>query len=187
MEKGQASLEYLVILATMLILSLAVLSFLGFVPDFGISIENRHAENFWRDQARPFTIAESNYLVENRRGYLAIQNMESESLNLSSIYINGSQVAYYEYNATYSDGVGPSALITPGCTAPDCNYSFVLQPRQVRVIVTDSFMSADEICGVGGAQGKVPFYLEYHRRQYNTAAKFTQLSPLELVLTCVRR
>lgn len=184
MTRGQAALEYVIGLAVLLVLSLAVLALLGGIPDFGINIENRHAENFWKEQARPFTIQEANYKAQNKYAYIALENMERESLNLTSIFVNGSQLGFYEYDPTYTDGRGQSALVTPGCTPPQCNYSFVFAPREVRRLATDAFLSADDICGVGGQTGKMGFEFAYRRLNYDSL--LWQKAPVGVVLVCVR-
>lgn len=182
--RGQAALEYLIGLALVLILAFVALSLLGIIPSFVILSGNQPSKTYWTANARPFAAVDSMYEEGNSRGYIAFENMMDEPLNLTSIYVNGTQVGYYEYNETYSENKGSSALQTPGCTPPDCIYNILVGPRALQRIVTDPFMSADQICGAGGQEGKVPLTIGYTRP--NATNNFTETGQDGLVFTCVR-
>lgn len=181
---GQSSIEYLIVLAIGLILAIVTLSLLGFFPDIALNLEYRNAEAFWQGEARPFTIPDSVYTEATKRAYIAFENMDMEDYNISSISLNGSQIGFYEYNTSWNDNQGPSYLVTPGCSPPYCVYSFVVGARQTKSITTDNFMSADEICGVGGTIGTLPFDITYQR--VSNSAVFTEKSTYPLSIKCIR-
>ncbi len=185
--RAQATIEYLIVLAIATMLSLIALVFLGFFPNFSYNIEFREADVFWKDQARPFTAVDSYYQAATRRGYLALENMEPETLVIKGIFFNDTQASFYLYNTSPNiiDGVGLSYCNQSSCGTSPCNCSLSLPGRAMQRIVTESFMSADEICGIGGSEGKVPFRINYTRPSpYN--GNFIQSGNLQLALRCLR-
>lgn len=183
--KAQASVEYLIVLAIAIVLAIVVLAVLGFFPNFSSNIDHRAAENFWRTQARPFSAVDAYFNVQNRLTYIALENNDDETFILKSVYLNGQQAAYNVYNESGTDFKGISACGKDTCAAQDCDCNFTYSARQMRRIVVEPVMTGDEVCGIGGTQGRIPIRFTYARPEpYN--GSFTQIGAMPLAVWCKR-
>jgi len=101
------------------------------------------------------------------------------------VYLGGTQAAYNIYNESATDFKGVSACGKESCAAQDCDCNLTYSARQMRRIVTETFLSGDEVCGIGGTQGRIPITLTYTRPEpYN--GNFTQIGAMPLAVWCKR-
>lgn len=184
-KKAQAALEYVILLAVFLIITIVALTFAGYVPNYAVNIEFRNSENFWNSQARPFLVEEANYIGQKKVAYLAVENYDAEPLVLTGIYVNGTKMSFFEYNNSYPDGVGPSYCDRSPCDGI-CTCQLSINARKKVQIVTQSFMSVEDICGMTGQEGKLPFMLGYSRPS-PYGGNFTEKGPLQIAIRCSRQ
>ena len=89
MQKGQGTIEYLVILAVVIIVSLVVVALItnSTAPVQGVS--ESQSKTFWRTQ--PISINDA--VVDSEGdGYLIVENKTGESIQLKKVTIGGEEI-----------------------------------------------------------------------------------------------
>ena len=88
-KKGQATIEYLVLLAVAIIIALVIFAFMGWIPGFAGSLKERQVKLYWASQ---FPIQIRDYKVSNATGmYIQLQNVgdsKIEILNMTGGFLN---------------------------------------------------------------------------------------------------
>lgn len=87
-QKGQGTIEYLVILGVVLLIGLLAapyaLNLLKGQTDLG---NEQQSKMYWQNTARPFTIAD--FEINPSGATIALQNNDSQDLNVSTLRVNG--------------------------------------------------------------------------------------------------
>ena len=90
--KGQATIEYLVLVAVAIIIALVIFGFLGWIPGMAGTLRERQAKMFWAS-AYPVTIKD--YKVTSTGATFLLENVGDDPVKLSSLSVeltNGTQV-----------------------------------------------------------------------------------------------
>ncbi|VVB73390.1 Uncharacterised protein [uncultured archaeon] len=87
-KKGQATIEYLVLLAVAIIIALVIFAFMGWVPGFAGSLKERQVRLFWSSQ---FPIQIRDYKVTNSSGgmEMMVQNVGDSKIEILNITAAG--------------------------------------------------------------------------------------------------
>jgi hypothetical protein len=114
-KKGQATIEYLVLLAVAIIVGLVVLGFMGWIPGVAGSMRERQSKIYWAS-ASPLSIKD--YKGAGAGVTLNLENNADVKIIVKSISLHGNQTNFsgyqhkpgqdYLYNATATNcsGVG---------------------------------------------------------------------------------
>lgn len=92
MQKAQASIDYLIIMALLLTVALVAVVLFGFIPDYTQSIEAKQSLDFWQ-QSSPVGIGQAIYNREDNKIYLAFLSRTDEPLVIKGLYINGTMLS----------------------------------------------------------------------------------------------
>ena len=105
-NRGQGATEYLVLLAVVLIIALVSIMLLGYFPGMATDAKITQSNAYWRGEARPFAITESNI---NSTGYgsFVLQNMEANGPFMVSMF----QVGNYNNTSNISFSAGESKTV----------------------------------------------------------------------------
>ena len=109
-NRGQGATEYLVLLAVVLIIALVAIMLLGYFPGMATDAKITQSAAYWRGEARPFAITESNI---NSTGYgtFMLQNMEANGPFTVTLL----QVGSYNNSSNITFAAGESkTVIVPG-------------------------------------------------------------------------
>ena len=87
-KKGQATIEYLVLLAVAIIIALVIFAFMGWVPGFAGSLKERQVRLFWSSQ---FPLQIRDFKVTNSSGgmQMMIQNVGDSKVEILNITAGG--------------------------------------------------------------------------------------------------
>lgn len=181
--RGQAMLDYLVVLVIVLVIGLIYLALSSALPAAGQNIQNAQYATFWRSQARPFTVGDSHYEINNSRLYLALEVQTEDVFNLSGLEVNGTPLAFYQYDAAYGDGLGSLLCSASSCTGGGCSCNATLKPRSPGVLVSEPYRDATTICGPNQAQGRLILKLTYYRTT-DITTNFTETGLVPLPVDC---
>jgi len=103
-KKGQATIEYLVLLAVAIIIALVIFAFMGWVPGFAGSLKERQVRLFWSSQ---FPIQIRDYKVTPTGSEFTLQNVGDSKIQIMNISANG-------VSDTSLDPTGNGAQLTAG-------------------------------------------------------------------------
>ena len=81
-KKGQATIEYLVLLAVAIIIALVIFAFMGWIPGFAGSLKERQVKLYWASQ---FPIQIREYKLTNDTLTLQVQNVADYAINITNI------------------------------------------------------------------------------------------------------
>lgn len=109
-KKGQATIEYLVLLAVAIIIALVIFAFMGWIPGFAGSLKERQVKLYWASQF-PLQIRDYQYL-NNGTLKLQIQNVGDAKVNVTQIHIG----SYPQPMNLSVPGNGSNTLLTSGET-----------------------------------------------------------------------
>jgi len=85
-KKGQATIEYLVLLAVAIIIALVIFAFMGWVPGFAGSLKERQVRLFWSSQ---FPIQIRDYKVTTTGAEFMLQNVGDSKIEIIDFSANG--------------------------------------------------------------------------------------------------
>jgi len=85
-KKGQATIEYLVLLAVAIIIALVIFAFMGWVPGFAGSLKERQVRLFWSSQ---FPIQIRDYKVTTTGAEFMLQNVGDSKIEIKNFTANG--------------------------------------------------------------------------------------------------
>ncbi|MEM3407898.1 MAG: hypothetical protein QXW80_00495 [Candidatus Micrarchaeia archaeon] len=83
-KKGQATIEYLVLLAVAIIIALVIFAFMGWIPGFAGSLKERQVKLYWSSQY-PIQIREYKFFNQSGDGNLTlqVQNVADYQINIT--------------------------------------------------------------------------------------------------------
>ncbi|MEM4218600.1 MAG: hypothetical protein QXO35_00955 [Candidatus Micrarchaeia archaeon] len=112
-KKGQATIEYLVLLAVAIIIALVIFAFMGWIPGFAGSLKERQVKLYWSSQY-PIQIREYKYSSDGNLS-LQIQNVADYKITITGINTSvNSSTGNFAVLPGESKIV--SFTINPGCT-----------------------------------------------------------------------
>lgn len=85
---GQATIEYLIILAVIIVIALIVVGVLGGFPAFGASITEQQSKLYWKS-ASPLAITQWQTRSNSVTGFI-IQNNSTDKIILEEVYVRES-------------------------------------------------------------------------------------------------
>ncbi|MFH1094942.1 MAG: hypothetical protein V1728_01875 [Candidatus Micrarchaeota archaeon] len=180
---GQATIEYILVLAMSIIIVLIGIGLYSYLVDSGQELQNSQLRLYWSQQARPFIIDDSLYETSNHRFYLAISSLADEELNISGIMLNNTPLSFYQYDSTLPDDLGPLSCTSADCTSTPCACSARIRPGAAVSLVTQGYLSPEELCGSNGQGGKLMLLITYDRPN-DLDVNYTQTSLAPLPFAC---
>jgi hypothetical protein len=111
--RGQGATEYLVLLAVVLIVALVSVALLGFFPGMATDARMTQSQAYWKGQARPFAILDSQISGSTGAGSFVLQNMEA----VGPYTIWQLSVGSGTNNTSVSFGAGETKIIGLNTTA----------------------------------------------------------------------
>ncbi|MFH1307099.1 MAG: hypothetical protein ABIH83_05615 [Candidatus Micrarchaeota archaeon] len=147
MKKGQIIIDYIIIVALVLILALFVLILFDFLPDFARGVQVKHSADFWKGQARPFCIEEAFLDKSNGRIYLVFKSHSDRTLAIRAIFFNNTQLSIFDYNASREGGVGTQLCDSAACKFSECACDISMPPYSNKTFVTEYYMNETLFCG----------------------------------------
>ena len=120
MKKGQASTEYLIVVAVVLIIALVVVGVMGWFPGLGGEVKQTESKQYWESMAFPFAIKD--YKLAGTALTLSLQNMVQDKLTLTEIYVDG--IALSAADVTFSGGQRKTVSATLGSSCGGSGESF---------------------------------------------------------------
>jgi hypothetical protein len=87
MRKAQASTEYLIILAVVIIVALIVVGVMGWFPGIGSDVTISQSKQYWTGLASPFSIQDAK--ISGTTADLVVKNMVNDELNLTDLDLDG--------------------------------------------------------------------------------------------------
>ncbi|MDE1797998.1 MAG: hypothetical protein KGH63_01150 [Candidatus Micrarchaeota archaeon] len=181
--RGQAVMDYVIIASVGLTIALVVLGLASSLPDFGQSIQNKLQGDYWHAQARPFVVPDAFYRESSSRFYLALEVEEPEAFNLTGVFINGTQVAFYTYNPAATDGVGVLQCTSGTCQSTPCTCDYPMRSSSSTRIVTETYFNVFSTCGATGAQSPLDVKFVYFRPSDPTR-NLTEIGVVPLPFSC---
>lgn len=160
---GQATVDYIIITVVALLVGLLAAGLLGFIPNTGLDISAKNAQDFWRDQARPFTVAESVYRTNVSRLYLALELQPLDTFNLTGVFLNNTQVAFWDYSETAADNIGALRCGASACQAGPCTCDRPVRPLNTLRIATEAYSDGLTLCGPNARKGELQLAMVYFR------------------------
>ena len=113
-KKGQASIEYLVILAVVIIVALVVVAVLGGFIDIGRGSSVQAAKTYWRGAE----IGIMDWKVSGTTATLVIRNNQDYKIKITNATLNGAGAATYGGATIQAGGTATlSASGLPSCAA----------------------------------------------------------------------
>ena len=181
-RRGQAVLDYTIMAGVVLVITLVALGLLGYLPEVGLDYQTRQSITYWADQARPITVDAVEYRTTNQL-FLALQTQVDEPVQLTSLTLNGANLAFYQYDENSQNHQGASLCGgQASCRSAACACSVLLNPRAVVRIVSEP---AADIVPCGGAKTSIrrPLQLTYVLSA-DAATNLTEIGPLDLNIVC---
>jgi len=107
--RGQGAIEYLVLLAVVLIVAMVALSLLGYFPSLSSEVQRAQSESYWGGSATPIRVEKSFLSSEFMSNgstqsnlTMLIRNMENTWITVRSISVSpGHFYDVYDYNGGY--------------------------------------------------------------------------------------
>lgn len=181
--RGQATIEYILILAIAFVIVLIGIGLYGYLVDSGQELQNSQLRLYWSQQARPFIIEDSHYYKADHRFYLGIRSLAGEELNISGLMLNNTPLSLYQYDSTQTDDLGLSLCTHIDCTAFACACSVRMRPSTAISLVSQQYSSPEELCGSNQQDGKLILLITYNRPN-DLGVNYTQTSLVPLPFTC---
>lgn len=182
-KKGQAIVDYMIVLIIVLIIAMLVIIFLGFVPDFAQDIRIRHSQDFWNKHARPFSVSDVHYNKDYSRLYIALTSHIDDKVILRSISFSDDQLAYYEYSQGSYQDAGTLWCDKASCQGTSCACTLKIKPHNTVQIVTEQYSTPTELCGSNQRSGELNFTIVYSRNNEQTV-NLTQMANIPLAFYC---
>lgn len=85
MRKGQASTEYLIILAVVIIVALIVVGVMGWFPGISGAVTETESKQYWSGMASPLSVLDYKYSGTNLQ--VSMKNMGTDRLNLTAVKV----------------------------------------------------------------------------------------------------
>jgi len=139
-KKGQATIEYLVLLAVAIIIALVIFAFMGWIPGFAGSLKERQVKLYWASQF-PLQIRE--YRLSNTTGLtLQLQNVADYEIAITGMNTSiGS-------SANSSDGKllpGQSKIVNfSGITCPTAGEPYELSDISINYNIVNGIQDMKE-------------------------------------------
>jgi len=180
--KGQTTIDYVLVLAVVLLIALVALGLSGTWPDFALNSRNQQAVSFWRDQVRPITIPEAHYDMSDHKLYFTMQTQIDEPIVVRNMYLDTKQVSIWKY---YTTGSPVVQCTSNTCYTPACTCNDALNPRRrERTVSGDlSLVGIDPGCRQNGAYARMPVWLTYYRPSEPTKI-LNENTTIDLVFDC---
>ncbi len=122
-SKGQGTIEYLIILAIIIVLALLVVSFVGGFANTGSGINKTQSEAYWKSQEIGVTDA---IVDSNGDAVLVVSSTSTKQLTIKKFFINDTEVDVPDtkiFNGTKSFFVEN----LPACTTETCSYDLKIE------------------------------------------------------------
>lgn len=182
MKKGQIVVEYLILVALLLILALFAIALFSAFPDFAQGIQAKHSMDFWKMQAKPFTILDAFYDKSNGRVYLAIKSNSDDDLTINKLFLNGSQIALFNYSQGASQGVGRVFCNSYTCLSSGCTCYLNMSAFNVQSVASEYFAPPADVCGQEIENSPMSLRIEF--TDAKALSNFSQESSFPLIVEC---
>ncbi|MCD6415017.1 MAG: class III signal peptide-containing protein [Candidatus Diapherotrites archaeon] len=123
MKKAQASTEYLIILAVVIIVALIVVGVMGWFPSTSGSVKEQQSKTYW-STATPFSITDVKYSGTTLE--LSLQNKMQDKLELTGVTVAGTAGTVTDTNFTAGETKAITITGVPSCGTAGDPYSISL-------------------------------------------------------------
>ncbi len=134
---GRGIMEYLIILAVIVVVALAVTGILGFFPGLGTGVEEQQSRSYWQN-ALPLSIVDWRFSSVPAEAVFSIQNRAAETIRVTEITIDGVPMGVFDADIALGAIAAIKGVEGKACVSGR-NYEY-------RVVIEYSI--------VGGAGGK---------------------------------
>lgn len=138
-KKAQLSLEYLVVLAIVLIIALVVVYLFDLFPYINLTANFSASKNFWSKNSYPISVSESYYKNSTSRTYLSLISKEKENISINSVFLDNQKLAFFLYNSSLAEGVGSPLCDSSSCILSNCNCLINLSPYSNITLVSEKY------------------------------------------------
>lgn len=119
---AQATVEYIIIIALILVLAIIILSVSGFFPSFAYSAQTTDSAKYWAESAYPIAIID--YMQENDKLSLILENRASANIDISEFEVTNAGLAY---SRSSIDSIPPGGRSSVILTTISCSGSKTLE------------------------------------------------------------
>lgn len=121
MRKAQASTEYLIILAVVIIVALIVVGVMGWFPGVSGAITEQESQQYWKGMASPFSIQD--YKYSGTTLTLSLKNMGTDKLSLTGVSVGGTSGTITTTNFTAGETKTVNVTSVPNCGSTGDKFS----------------------------------------------------------------
>lgn len=178
-SSGQASTEYLILLAVALVVMTMILIFVYVWPDYTYSVRKQRSDDYWAN-ARPFSV-KSHAMYPNQL-VLEIENKEPLTLVMQRIWVDGNPMNFYNHSIPFTWAATDQC--TSGC-------AMTMRPGQTQIVSSENFTANPaNPCFVGsdfsaGMDYEVDFGVQYYYSDKNLPEN--QTGKVKLAGACTQR
>ncbi|MFH0927721.1 MAG: hypothetical protein V1822_04030 [Candidatus Micrarchaeota archaeon] len=180
--KAQATIEYLILAAVLLILAIIAIALFAPFPDFANSIQEKQSQDFWKNQARPFTVEDAFYDRSNGRLYLAVKSHSETPLKITELFINDTSLSLFKFSPSAFEGAGNPYCDAFNCES-GCSCQLNMSPFADSALATEYLVSSAEICGQKVQSLHATLQITYTGMALGSPT-FSQTGAFPLILEC---
>jgi len=120
MSKGQGTIEYLIILAVVIVIALVVVGVMGWFPGLGTGITEQQSRAYWKSTA-PLSI--SDWKITSTGVTFTVQNLTTDKIQLNDIAVDGVALSLEDVNIAAGAITTTTEDIDANCTSGE-NYQY---------------------------------------------------------------
>ena len=114
-KKAQGTVEYLIILAVIIVIALVVVGVMGWFPGMGTGITEQQSRAYWKS-ASPLAITD--WHITSSNGTFTLQNMTTDTIQLNDLTVAGTALGLADVNiaagTTYTTAADSDITCTSG-------------------------------------------------------------------------
>jgi len=143
--KGQGSVEYLIILAVIVVVALVVAGVMGWFPGLSTGITEDLSKNYWSEQE---PLAVTDWKLTSTNGQFSLQNKSSNKITLNDVSVDGVALGLADHNIAAGSNYTTVADTDATCTSGE-SYSFdvIITYSVVGGIQDNSFVGTKPLVG----------------------------------------
>ena len=123
-NKGQGTVEYLIILAVIIVIALVVVAVMGWFPGLGTGITEKESLAYWQNTS-PIAIKDWKFTGLATDVNFLFQNMTTDRITITEVTVDGTAlgIGTVTLNAGSTGSIGAAASIGKACTSGQ-SYQF---------------------------------------------------------------
>ena len=183
--RAQLTMEFLVMLALFLIIAIISVGLYVVFTDFSSGMDAKNSLDYWKSQARPFSIDDAFYETYGGRIYFAIKSNSDHDLVLTKMMVNGTSLAFFKSELGTPEGASTPYCNLLSCTSGGCVCSMDINAYSSQTILSESYMIPSIVCPQDVKYTYFNIELEYS--SLSTNVNYTQSGVYPLALKCLYR